>query len=294
MKPYFDSKGKRFIRFPFFFLFGALIAWSCSDSPQHGRVIASVDDQILTMEMVQSLANPDQTLTNAEVHQIVNRWVTSEMLYQEARRRGYDASESIQQKVADARKQLSIAELLEQEVYSLAENSVSSQEIAQYFKDHTDDYVLKEDMVRLSIAIFNQNENATQFRASALSTIGWNKSISELRGDGTRGLLSFSDSVFFLQSALYPPELWKVASILGMEEVSFPIKTSIGYVVMQSLGQFKQGTIKPLSSVDGEIRNRLAMERRQELYQNFIQQLRNKHSVQLMISSTDSTSSGGE
>lgn len=282
------------MRFPFFFLICAVVISSCSDAPQQGRTVASVDDQVLTMDMVRSQIDPSRTLTDTELHQIVNRWVTSELLYQEARRRGYDVSESIQQKVEEARKQLSIAELLEQEVYSLAENSVTSQEIAQYFKTHTGEYVLKEDLIRLSIAIFNQNDVANQFRASALSTIGWSQSIVEFRGDGSRGLLSYSDSMYFTQSTLYPPELWKVASVLGMEEVSFPIKTSVGYVVLQSLGQFKQGSLRPLASVEGEIRNWLAMERRQEMYQNFIQELRGKHSVQFMISSPDSISSKGE
>jgi hypothetical protein len=57
---------------------------------------------------------------------------------------------------------------------------------------------------------------------------------------------------------------------------------------MRSLGQFKSGTPSPLQYVESEIRARLAMELRQQRYQQFIQTLRNKYAVQLMVAAQDS------
>ena len=289
-------KGSVVSRFSLIFSFASLllIASSCNTGEQDNKVVARVDDQVLTMQMIRSRMEPSRMLTESELQQFVNRWITNELLYQEAHRRGYDASEEIEQKVDDARKQLSVAKLLEKEVYSLAENSVEPNEIAKYFKEHSDEYVLKDDMVRLSIAIFNESAHANQFRSSALSEKGWDKSVDEFRRTTSQGMMSYSDSLFFTRSSLYPPELWKVATVLGMEEVSFPVKTSVGYIVMRSLGLFKKGSLTPLTAVSDEIRRRLAMERRQQYYQNFIQQLRNKHSVQFLVSAVDSVSLGEE
>jgi hypothetical protein len=291
----FSQKESAAMRFPFFFLLLlALLFSSCTHEQQDTRVVARVDDQVLTMDAIRSQVDSTRILLPADLQQIVNRWITSELLYQEARQRGYDASDEIQRKVAEARKQLSIASLLEKEVYSLAESSVQQNEIAKYFQEHQADYILKEDLARLSLAIFHAQDAANQFRAAALSSSGWDESVAQFRNDEIRGLLSVTDSVFYTPSSLYPPELWKVASALGMEEVSFPIKTSVGYIVIRSLGKFKKGTLTPLMAVEEDIRRRLAMERRQELYQNFIQQLRNKHTVQFMISAADSADIGGE
>ncbi|MDD8017257.1 MAG: peptidylprolyl isomerase [Bacteroidota bacterium] len=283
------------MRFPFFFIILCSVLFSsCNQKEEAGQIVARVDDQVLTLAMVQAQIDPSRNLTDAELRQFVNHWVTNELLFQEAHQRGYDNSEDIQRKVSDARKQFSIASLLEKEVYSLAENSVQPNDITAYFQTRKDDFILKEDMVWLSMAVFNQTTPANQFRASSLGPKGWHTSVDEFQSEIKNGFLSFSDSLFFTSSSLYPPELWKVATALGKFEVSFPVKTSVGYIVIRSLGTFKKNTPTPVKYVEGEIRRRLAMERRQERYQNFIQQLRTRHTVQFMISTTDSVTRGGE
>ncbi len=276
-------------RFPlFFFIVCFIMIAGCSRPEQNSTVVARVNDQVLTMEMIRTHVDSLQRLTQNDIQQFANRWVTNELLFQEAQQRGYDNSESIQQKVAEARKQLSIAELLEKEVYALAENSIRPDEIASYFQTHSGEFILRENLIQISIAIVRTFESANQFRTAALSDAGWNNSVAQYRSDETKGLISYSDSVFFTQSSLYPPELWKVVNALGMLEVSFPVKTSVGYVVIRSLGQFKNNSTSPLQYVEFEIRNRLAMERRQMQYQQFIQRLRTKHTVQIMIAPHDS------
>ncbi|MBI2428429.1 MAG: peptidyl-prolyl cis-trans isomerase [Ignavibacteriales bacterium] len=282
-------------RFPFFFLCTAcMIMYGCGEQQPQGRVVARVNDQVLTLEMIRAQSDTSRKPSDEEMKQFVNRWVTNELLFQEARQKGYDASEQIRQKVAEAHKQLSIAELLENEVYALAEKSITSDEVTSYYQTHPGEFTANEDLIRLTVAVFNRNDVATQFRAIALGPQGWVEAVAAFRSDLTKGMISYADSLFYSQSTLYPAELWKVAAILGYHEVSFPVKTSAGFFVIRQLGQYKKGTTVPLSYVEEEIRQRLAMERRQERYQEFIQQLRNKHTVQFMFSQTDSTAFGGE
>ena len=291
----FLPKGSGINRFPFFFLILlAAVISGCGKTAQDSRVVASVNTSVLTMEMIRSQMDSSQKLTDADLRQYVNRWVTSELLYQEARRKGYDETKEIMEKVAEAKKQLSIAELLEKEVYTLAENSIQPDEIDSYYQSHSSEFALQENLVRLSIAIFNQNDAAVEFRASALGESGWNAAVEKFRNDITKGMISLTDSLFFSQSSLYPPELWKVASALGTQEVSFPVNTSVGFVVMRSLGQYKKGTPAPFAYSEPEIRSRLTMERRQKKYQEYIQTLRTKHEVQFMLPAADTLRLGGE
>ncbi|MFA5834474.1 MAG: peptidyl-prolyl cis-trans isomerase [Bacteroidota bacterium] len=277
-------------RFPlFFFSLLLLLVIGCTEPEQNGSVVARVNNQSLTMEMIKANVDPSRTLTQNDIQQYASRWVTNELLYQEAQQRGYDVSEQIQQKMTEARKQLSIAELLEKEVYSLASNDVRRDELAAYFQNHSDEFILRESIIRLSVVIFNEFESANQFRTETLNNGEWDKTIEQFRSNPSKGLLSYSDSLFYTKSSLYPQELWKVAGALGMSEVSFPVKTSVGHVVLRSLGQFKESSISPLQYVETDIRNRLAMERRQKKYQQFLQELRMKHTVTMMIAGTDST-----
>lgn len=276
-------------RFPFFFLCSAIFfIGGCTQSEQNAEIVAQVNSSVLTMEMIHNRMDSSRTLSHSEIQQYANRWVVNELLFQEARQKGYDESEQVRQTMDEAVKQLSIAALLEKEVYQPAEGVLQQSEIASYFQDHNDEFTLKENLVRLSLAVFVTIEPAIQFRTVVLRDNDWNTRVEQYQMDSGKGLVSFSDSTFYSSSSLYPSELWKVASALGMLEVSFPVKTSVGYVVMRSLGQYKVGSNAPLAYVEEQIRNRLIMEERQKRYQRYLQNLRSRHTVQMMIAVEDS------
>lgn len=276
-------------RFPFFFLCSAIFfIGGCTQSEQNAGIVAQVNSSVLTMEMIHNRMDSSRTLSHSEIQQYANRWVVNELLFQEARQKGYDESEQVRQTMDEAVKQLSIAALLEKEVYQPAEGVLQQSEIASYFQDHNDEFTLKENLVRLSLAVFVTIEPAIQFRTVVLRDNDWNTRVEQYQMDSGKGLVSFSDSTFYSSSSLYPSELWKVASALGMLEVSFPVKTSVGYVVMRSLGQYKVGSNAPLAYVEEQIRNRLIMEERQKRYQRYLQNLRSRHTVQMMIAVEDS------
>lgn len=276
-------------RFPLFLFLLALAVASCTAPQPSGTPVAQVNDRVLTMEMITAATANGQEPTPAEARAYARRWVTTELLYQEAQQRGIDASEPIQQKLTEARRQLSIAELLEKEVYALAAQEVRREDVAEYFQKHSEDFTLHETLIRLSVAIFHEQDQANAFRSAAISGGDWNAAVEQFRTDPAKGMMSCTDSIFYTRSSLYPQELWKVAGALGMSEISFPIKTSVGQIVLRSLGQFKENTVAPLAYVETEIRNRLAMERRQERYRQFLQQLRSKHTVTMMLAGSDST-----
>jgi hypothetical protein len=278
-------------RFPLFFLFALIsVLAGCTKTEENGTVIARVNDNVLTLEEIHAHSDPSRPLSPSEVQQYANRWVINELLYQEAQQRGYDESEQIRMKVEDAKKQLTIADLLEKEVYAVTENSIRQNEIASYFQSHTSEFTLQENIARLSVAVFSEIDPANQFRTAALGETGWSAAVDQFGADAAKGLISYADSTFYSQSSLYPPELWKVAGALGMLEVSFPVKTSVGFVVLRSLGQFKAGTNAPLAYVEPQIRSRLTMEQRQQRYQQYIQSLRAKHAVQMTVAAQDSLS----
>jgi hypothetical protein len=282
-------------RFPFFFLaVTSLMLAGCNTERSSDKVIARVNDRVLTQEMIASQIDTARRTSDEEIRHFVNRWVTNELLFQESQKKGYDVSEEIRKKVTEAHKQLSIAELLEKEVYTPAEQDVTPNDVVAYYQSHADEFTLRNDLVLLSVAVFSRNDAAVQFRAAVLGTQGWDEGVKTFRNDTSKGMIAYSDSLFHTQATLYPSSLWRVAAILGQYEVSFPVKTSAGYFVMRLLGQYRKGTPDPLPHVERDIRQRLVVERRQQRYQNFLQQLRNRYTIQFMLPSKDSTAFGGE
>lgn len=294
MKRIFDMKESVTTRFPFFFLIGALMmVYGCGEQRQE-NIIARVNDKVLTLEMVYASLDTSKKPSDAELRQVVNRWVTNELLFQEAKRKGYDTDEELRKKLTEAYKQLSIVTLLERDVYAATEQSVTGNDVASYYQAHSAEFTLPDDLILISVAVFLRNDDAVQFRASALATEGWNTSIRRYQSDTTKGLISYSDSLYFSPSTIYPSTLWKVATILGRNEVSFPVKTSVGYVVIRLLDFYRKGTAAPLSYCENDIRQRLVMERRQQRYEEFLQQIRKKYTVQFMYSHRDTSVFGGE
>lgn len=263
---------------------------ACTQQEEQKNTIARVNNEVLTDDMVRQQMDSTTMLKPALVQQYANRWITNELLYQEAKRQGIHTSEDVEQRVEEARKQLSISALLEREVYRSPSAVIPQNVIASYFQAHQDEFRLQEQTIWLSLAVFSNSSMANEFRASALGTTGWEQSVKLFQSDTSKQMIAYTDSLFYTQSSLYPPELWKVAAITGRLEVSFPIKTSAGYFVLRSLGNFAANTIAPLKKVRQTIVQRLEMEQRQQRYAEYLETLRKQNNVQLFLSPSDSQS----
>jgi peptidyl-prolyl cis-trans isomerase C len=220
-------------------------------------------------------------ISEAQVRMYTGRWVNMELLYQEAKRQGLDNDEQVLQSLEEAKKQLAINALLEKEVFTDAPSAIPYDAVTRYFRSHLAEFTLTSDVVWISFAVFTERSPAEAFRSSALKDKGWRQSLDGVKG--SPAFITKSDSVFYTSASLYPTELWKVSLALGDGEVSFPVKTSAGYFVILSLGNFTKGDEPPLQYIEDNIRNRLLMEQRQERYAEYLESLRRRHTVQINL-----------
>ena len=263
----------------------AVLLASCSQRAEQTQEIARVDDQVLTPEKVHKFFDTTSGISEMQMRMFARQWVNSEILYQEAKRQGLDHSESVVQNLEDARRQLSINALLEKEVFTETPQSISKDEISIYFRNHLDEFALRDDIVQISLAVFAERDPAVTFREEALQGGGWQAALAAAQtpGDGKVRLVTKTDSAFFTQSTLFPNKLWKVTTALGVGEVSFPVKTSAGYFVIMLLGSYQHGATPPIEYVEDAIRARLVMQHRQERMAEYLESVRKKHSVQINL-----------
>ncbi|HTP80387.1 MAG TPA: peptidylprolyl isomerase [Bacteroidota bacterium] len=263
-----------------------LVTMSCQREKLK-TAVARIDDQTLTLEDIRTQFDTTRGVSEAQLQQFIQRWLTDELLYREAVRRGMDQTPELNERMAEIRRQLAINALLEKEIYNDASAQSADSEVTNYFESHKREFVLVQDVALVSYVAFHERDAATAFRNSVLKGTPWSTAVSAL--SGSSALLSRIDSVYETQASLVPVELWRVASNASPREPSFPVNTSSGYCVLIVWKFERQGQPADLGYVEREIRGRLTVERRRKLYNALVENLRARHAVEVLISAGDSS-----
>jgi hypothetical protein len=266
------------------YLFAILLvvtAIGCSKNVPDKTPVARIDNQTLALEEIRAHIDTSREPSQAQIQQYIQRWLTEESLYREAINRGLDRTDEMNQKLDDVRRQFAINALLEKEVYSQQTSEFSGQDIHQYYDAHIQEFNVMHDIALVSFALFKNRDAATEFRNLVLKGTPWNSAINQQ----TQSVIMRVDSSYQTQESLIPAELWRVALKSTSRELSFPISTGHGYYILVVWKFIKQGQTADESLVEQEIRGRLTVERRRQIYSQFVQNLRAKHAIQVFISS---------
>jgi hypothetical protein len=253
----------------------------CSKNQPDKTPVARIDNQMLALEEIRAHIDTTREPSQAQIQQYIQRWLTEESLYREAINRGLDRTDEMNQKVEDVRRQLAINALLEKEVYSQPPSNFSKQDIRQYYDAHIKEFNVLHDMVLVSFALFKNRDAATEFRNLVMKGTPWNSAINQQ----TQSVVMRVDSSYQTEATLFPTELWRVASKSTSRELSFPISTDNGYYIIVVWNFIKQGQTADVALVEQEIRGRLTVERRRQMYGQLVQNLRAKHAIQVFINS---------
>ena len=262
-----------------------IVVTGCSKKETSRTQVARLDDQTLALEEIRAHADTSRELSQAQIQQYIQRWLTEESLYREAVDRGLDQTDEMNQKMEDVRRQFAINALLEKEIYSQQTLDFSSQEIRQYYDAHIKEFSLLHDAALVSFALFKNRDAATECRNLVLKGAPWATVINQ----HTSVIIARVDSMYHTQATLLPVELWRVAANATSHDPSFPINTDYGYYLLIVWKFTKQGQTADLPFVEQEIRNRLTVERRQKLFEHLVQNLRAKHSIEVFFSPVSDT-----
>jgi len=226
----------------------------------------------------------------------VNEWVVSELLFQEAERRGMAESDQLRKQLEATRKRLAVEALLEKEVYGSGTDDVSADDIAGAFKKNLSSFTLREDVARVSFALFSERDAANQFRASILRGSSWDDALAAFTRDSVHGreLRAVARNQYFTQATLFPDELWKLARSLPKEEVSYAVKTAAGYYVLTVHGMRRIGEAPEFEYVSNEVHERLLIERRRARYERLVSDLRSRHKVEVNLGVADTSAGTGD
>lgn len=260
----------------------AISAAGCDSRPE-GTPIARAGDAILTLETARADMDTSSVGFDDRLQRYVAGWVNSELLYQEALRRGIGSGEEFEEKIALVRRQLVNQELLELLVYK-ADMVYPEDTLRAYFEYHRNEFTLAEDHLKLRLMTFMGREKARRFAAAVVAKKSWQAVADSISADSAASaeVVSSTPETWFTRATLYPPELWKVASPLDPGEVSFPFKADEGYTVLQYVSFAPAGTTGEFELAMDEVRDRLRMERARMELENLLGTLREQYGVEMM------------
>jgi hypothetical protein len=267
----------------------------CLKTQPEKEYAARVGDAVLTNDEVAKTLFPDGNAVGTRQEQLsrqfVSNWITSELLYQEAKRKGFTDAEAVRQQLEVARRQLGINAYLEKEIYADDSTGISTSILEQEFNAHREAYRLREDVVNISFVMFDERDAANAFRSSVLRGASWNEAVEGVTSDADakRGLLRVATKDYFTQSMLYPEELWKIARTLSKEDVSYVVKTSSGYCVVLVHDSQRQGELPDFEYARNEIKERVMIERRNAAYNELLSELRSQYTIEVRNTAADST-----
>ena len=255
-------------------------------------VIARVGDGTLTLEEAKEHIDTSQALVAGELEKYVSHWVNTELLYQEAKRQGVENSGQFLRQVQDVRKQLANETFLNSVIYTDSDTG-GEQSLRAFYSQHAAEFQVHEEMIKANLLILNSRERASRFAAAVSQGTPWKTAVDNILRDSvlSQGILLSVTEKYYTQQTLFSPELWKVAGALGPNEVSFPVKATGGYVVLQSLSKIRQGSVAGFDLARDEIRQRVLMEKRRQRYDELLGTLRARYSVQVMLPSHGSSDS---
>ena len=270
---------------PALLILGITAAWlsACGGQSQGTTYVARVGDAYLRQEDVTEVLAmiPPYQDSVATREQIVNRWVTDQLLVQEARRRNLQDDPDVIRRLEENEHSVLISTLMGQ-IYELGQEP-SPADLRAYFDRNRERLRTRETYLRVRYLATSDSVGADRSSAAlrdrrneAVLDSLWASFIERYARDRD-GSLAISSN-YFPASQLFAmqPELRRVILSLRPGEVAPVQQVGDTYHVLQFVDSIPEGTLPELEWVEREIRERLRIQARKQLFADQVERLRNE------------------
>jgi len=245
---------------------------SLSASP----VVAQVGEAQLTLDDIRKSlpADPGIELSRVQVERFVQQWIESELLYNEAVRMGVDKQPEVQQQLHDLMKEYIAASFAQQ--YADKNVETTDEEIQVFYQENASEFVYSEDHYHVLLILVNSGREAASIRSS----LQLGQDFAEVaRAQSLDGSRDAGGDLGWVTLNTLLPSIGRAVPYLPMGQVSQPIRTDLGYYLVQVLGVRKKGEPQSIEQVREVITQRIKAKKRQEEYRKLIAKLTEKANV---------------
>lgn len=250
-----------------------------SDEAQ-SPVVARANDSVLTIRDLELMVPQDykEYYGLEDRKALINRWVETELIYQEAVKRGIDQEPEIKLKVDEFRRLLLENEILQRELGSRVR--ITEDEVEKYYKDKPDLFLREKEEVRLSQIVVDSSDKADSLRLilerdpNLFATFAEEHSLDKSgENGGDVGYYAVDELIEPLRIAVQALKVGEISSV-----VSVP---GYGYFIIQVTDRQGHGTMKALEDVEDEIKDILLVGKEEKERNKWMQDLIARNSVDI-------------
>ena len=267
-------------------LFIALVLSGCEKAtpPSSGpdAVVARVNNRTLTMgDMTAEIETAMLPAATSQMKQEwAQKWIQSELLYQEALRLELDQDRRIARELQRMQRDY-LANILLERVLSQDSLTVTDAEIALYYEEHKKEFIRQEPELRLSVIVL-QDENAA--RDVWRNLVRGRTDFDEMARTRSQDIVSAQrggDLGFLKRGDISDAGFRDLVFSMGVGKLSRPVHTESGYCIIQVTDSHEVGSVRDLDKVKGEIMNRVFEDRRRDIIKLLVDGLRQKAEVEV-------------
>ncbi|KPL04214.1 MAG: hypothetical protein AMJ90_01695 [candidate division Zixibacteria bacterium SM23_73_2] len=257
-------------------LIGVFILGISGCEKKERGVVAQVGNQSLTEEDVEYVFSDYDSVTIEQKRDYVNRWIDNELIYQEAKRRGFDQDENLRRNIRNMTKDLIIVDFLQKEI---SQKIFSSENEAKaFYQKNKNSFVRENDEICASHILLPTKQEADSARdrigkGEAFAEVAKKMSIDpETRERG--GDLGCFDRVSV------HPRIAEVAFSHRIGDVTKPFQTDWGWHILLIKDKKKKGSLREFELVKDQIFAYLDDQKRKEKVESFLGELKKKTRIE--------------
>ncbi|MDZ7377731.1 MAG: peptidyl-prolyl cis-trans isomerase [candidate division KSB1 bacterium] len=244
--------------------------------PGDQRVVARVGGSVLRLADLKAAFpdNPRLGISEAQVRSYVQRWINTELLAQEAQRRGLAHDPKVRRQLANSRREVLAAAILEQEAMDSV--SIAEEELQAYFEKNRDAFCRTEEEYLLQEILVPTWQEATELRMRILNGESFER-LAQERSQAATAVQGGSTG--YVRRTQMPPEVAQQLPRAPLGRVLSPIKTEAGYYVLKVVDTKPAGSARDFADVRDLVRERVAVEKTRGMQRQLLSRLRARQPV---------------
>jgi peptidyl-prolyl cis-trans isomerase C len=243
-------------------------------------VIARANESVLTLADLENMIPPEyrEHYGLEDRKTLINSWIETELVYQEAVRQGIDNEPELQAKVDEFQRLLLENEILQRELGIRVK--VTDAEIEKYYHDNSDFFLREKEEVRISQIVVDSLGLAGELREQLRNNP---TEFSRLAGEYSLDKSGNSDGDvgYYAVDELIEP-LSKAVMSLNVGEMSPVVSVSgYGHFIVMVTDRKGSGTMKALEDVEDEIKDILLINKEEEERRKWVDALMSRNEVEI-------------
>ncbi|MDZ7263116.1 MAG: peptidyl-prolyl cis-trans isomerase [candidate division KSB1 bacterium] len=257
---------------------GLILACGSNSEKNKQQVLISIGNATLTLDQLKKDLPPTsyEISPQDQVNNYIQRWIETELIYQDALKTGVDKSDELQEELEQAKRDLVIRKYLEK--YLARQAEVSEEAALSYYEENKDSFIRTSDEIKALHILVASLDKANQARRRIVGGEDFETVAREVISDST-ALARIQLEYFSADDVI--PEISQSLFTGTVQPgiITNPIRSNFGYHIFKIVDVKRRGSYREFEEVKSQILARLNSMKQNERYRDLIIELRNKISI---------------